>query len=221
MVAWRGMDITYLGHSSFKLKGKSITVITDPFDPAMVGLKYPPQEADILTISHQHPDHNKLDLVKNVQRVITGPGEYEVAGVSIIGIGSFHDDKNGEERGKNTIYVYEIDDLRLAHLGDLGHKLSSDALEEMGEIDILMVPIGGKYTINSQVAIEVVRSIEPSIIIPMHYQMNGMNPEIFSDLEKVEEFVNAMGVPSETMEKLSIKKSEIGEEQKIILLEKK
>jgi L-ascorbate metabolism protein UlaG (beta-lactamase superfamily) len=215
------VDITYLGHSSFRLKGKTASIITDPFDPSMVGLKYPPQEANIVTVSHNHPDHNKVDLVKDVGRVVDGPGEYEISGVSIIGIPSFHDDKKGEERGKNTVFVFEIDDLRLAHLGDLGHKLSSDAIEEMGEIDILMVPVGGKYTIDSQTAVEVVRSIEPSIIIPMHYLMDGMNPEIFSELEKAEVFVNAMGVPSETMEKLSTKKSEIGEEQKIVLLEKK
>jgi L-ascorbate metabolism protein UlaG (beta-lactamase superfamily) len=215
------MEIQYLGHSSFKLKGKSASVITDPFDPSMVGLKYAPQEATIVTVSHNHPDHNKIDLVKNAERTIDGPGEYEIAGISIIGIGSFHDDKKGEERGKNTIFVYEIEDLRLAHLGDLGHKLSSDALEEMGEIDILMIPVGGKYTINSEIAVEVVRSIEPSLILPMHYLMSSMNPEVFSELEKVEEFVNAMGVPSEAMEKLSIKKSDIGEDQKIILLEKK
>lgn len=215
------MDIIYLGHSSFKLKGKNATVITDPFDPQMVGLKYPSQEADIVTISHQHEDHNQIDLVKNVKRVVDGPGEYEIAGVSIIGISTFHDDKKGEERGKNTVFVFEIDDLRIAHLGDLGHKLSSESIEEMGEIDILLIPVGGKYTIDSQTAVEVVRSIEPVLIIPMHFNSEGLNPEVFEGVEKPEEFVNAMGVPSEKLEKLIIKKSDIGEEQKIILLEKK
>jgi L-ascorbate metabolism protein UlaG (beta-lactamase superfamily) len=215
------MDITYLGHSSFKLKGKNATVITDPFDPSMVGLKYPPQEADIVTVSHNHPDHNFISLIKNGQRVIDAPGEYEIAGVSIIGVPSYHDDKKGEERGKNTIFVFEIDDLRLVHLGDLGHKLSADTLEEIGNIDILMIPVGGKFTINSEIAVEVVRSIEPSIIIPMHYMVEGLKMETFEGLEKAEEFVNAMGVPSETLEKLSIKKGEIGEEQKIVVLERK
>jgi L-ascorbate metabolism protein UlaG (beta-lactamase superfamily) len=215
------MDIIYLGHSSFKLRGKSTTVITDPFDPSMVGLKYPSQEATIVTISHDHPDHNHIELVKNVGRVVNGPGEYEIAGVSIIGIHSFHDDKKGEERGKNTIYVFEMEGLRIAHLGDLGHKLSADAIEEMGPIDILFIPVGGKFTIDAQTAVEVTRSIEPSIIIPMHYLADGMNPETFEGLLKPEEFVNAMGIPSESMEKLTIKKSDIGEERKIILLEKK
>ena len=215
------MDITYLGHSSFKLKGKSTTVITDPFDPSMVGLKYSPQEATIVTVSHHHPDHDQVDLVKNVSRVVDGPGEYEIAGVSIIGIQSFHDDKKGEERGKNTIYVFEMEDLRIAHLGDLGHKLPAESIEEMGPIDILLIPVGGKYTIDSQTAVEVTRSIEPSIIIPMHYLAEGMNPETFADLTKAEDFVNAFGIPAETMEKLTIKKSDIGEERKIIILEKK
>jgi L-ascorbate metabolism protein UlaG (beta-lactamase superfamily) len=215
------MDIIYLGHSSFKLKTKSTTVVTDPFDPALVGIKYPPQEADIVTVSHHHPDHDKIDLVKNVGRVVDGPGEYEIAGVSIIGVASFHDDKKGEERGKNTVYVFEMEGLRIAHLGDLGHKLPADAIEEMGPIDILMIPVGGKYTIDAQTAVEVTRSIDPSIIIPMHYLVDGMNPETFADLTKAEDFVNAFGIPAETMEKLTIKKSEIGEERKIIILEKK
>jgi L-ascorbate metabolism protein UlaG (beta-lactamase superfamily) len=214
------MDITYLGHSSFKLKGKSATVITDPFDQAMVGLKVPPQEADIVTVSHQHPDHNKVDLVSNVSRVIDGPGEYEISGVSVVGLPSYHDDQKGAERGKNTIYVYEIEDLRLAHLGDLGHTLSADTIEEIGAIDILMIPVGGKYTIDAQTAVKVIQSIEPSIIIPMHYKMDGMS-EMFNELTTVQDFITAAGIPSETLDKLSIKKGDIGEEQKIIVLEKK
>lgn len=215
------MDITHLGHSSFRIKGKTATVITDPFDPAMVGLKYAPGDAEIVTVSHHHPDHDKSELVKNVSKVIDGPGEYEIAGVSIIGFPSFHDDKKGEERGKNTVFVFEMDDMRIAHLGDLGHELSSDTLEEMGSIDILMIPVGGKYTIDSQAAVKVMQSIEPSIVLPMHYFAEGMNKETFDGLEKPEEFINAAGVPSETMDKLSIKKSDIAEDQKIILLEKK
>lgn len=214
------MDITYLGHASFRIKGKNAAIVTDPYDSQKVGFKFPSGiEADIVTISHQHTDHNFADAVKNYSKVIAGPGEYEIAGVSIIGFPSFHDDKKGEERGKNTVFVFEIDDMRIAHLGDLGHELSSDTLEEMGSIDILMIPVGGKYTIDSQGAVKVMQSIEPSIILPMHYFVPEL--QLSQELEKPEEFINASGIPFETMDKLIIKKSDIGEDQKIILLEKK
>ena len=134
------MDITYLGHSSFRIKTKTATIITDPFDPQMVGLKYSGVEGDIVTISHAHNDHNAEAKVSGVKKVFDGPGEYEVMGVSIIGYPSFHDGKGGSERGKNIIFVFEAEGLRIAHLGDLGHQLSDDLINEMGSIDILMIP---------------------------------------------------------------------------------
>src|SRR4030043_2410474 len=103
------MDISYLGHSSFRIKGKNASVVTDPFDSQMVGLKFPSVEADIVTVSHDHNDHNQSQLVKGVKRVVAGPGEYEIMGVSIIGIPSYHDSEKGAARGKNIIYVYKID----------------------------------------------------------------------------------------------------------------
>lgn len=215
------MDITFLGHSSFRLKGKTATVVTDPFDPEIVGLKFPKVAADIVTISHQHEDHNQADLVKGVKRLVSGPGEYEIMGVSIIGIPTFHDEKKGAKRGKNTIYVYEMDGLRLVHLGDLGHKLHEKMLEKIGDIDILMVPVGGEYTIGSKEAVEVARAIEPKIVIPMHYQMPGLNPATFAKLSSTEPFLAEIGLLVEKTDKLSVKKENIGEESKAILLEKK
>src|SRR3989344_7397522 len=103
------MDISYLGHSSFLISGKSSKVVTDPFDPKMVGLKYPKVSAQIVTISHDHEDHNKQELVTEVKKVINGPGEYEIEGISILGYSSFHDDQKGQKRGKNIIYVIEVD----------------------------------------------------------------------------------------------------------------
>lgn len=215
------MDITFLGHSSFRIKGKSATLVTDPFDPAMVALKYRGVSADIVTISHQHEDHNQADLVKGVKKVVSGPGEYEIMGISIIGISTFHDDKKGEARGKNTVYVIEVDGLRLAHLGDLGHKLTERHLETMGNIDILMIPVGGEYTIGPAHAVEVTRAIEPIIVIPMHYQMPGLNPKVFAKLAKVDHFISDLGFPAEKADKLTIKKESLGEEQKVYVLEKK
>jgi L-ascorbate metabolism protein UlaG (beta-lactamase superfamily) len=215
------MDITYLGHSSFRLKSKTATLITDPFDPKMVGLSFPKISADIVTVSHDHDDHNKTELVKDIKRVVDGPGEYEINEVSIIGISSFHDDKKGKTRGRNTIYILEIEGLRLAHLGDLGHKLSERMVEKIGDIDILMIPIGGEYTIDASVAAQIVRDIEPKLIIPMHFKTPKLNPQTFSKLTTEEPFLKELGLPVEKTNKLTVTVSSIGEDQKIILLEAK
>lgn len=212
------MDIVYLGHSSFRLRGKSATLVTDPFDPKMVGLKYSGVSADIVTISHDHSDHNQSTLVKDVQKTIFGSGEYEVKGVSIIGIPSFHDDKKGELRGKNTIYVIEMDALRIVHLGDLGHSLSEDTLEDLGTVDILLIPVGGEFTIGPSQAAELVSTIEPSITIPMHYLSEGVNKEVFGKISSVEIFLNEVGLPVAREDKLTIRKDELQEEQKIVVL---
>ena len=215
------MDITFLGHSSFRLRGKDASLITDPFDPQMVGLAYPKVEADIVTVSHEHSDHNKIDLVKNVSRVISGPGEYEIKGISVIVISSVHDDKKGALRGSNTIYIIEIDKLRLVHLGDLGHKLLNDIFSDFGEIDVLIVPVGGEYTIGVSDAVEVVQSIEPEIVIPMHYRLPGMDEKTFGKLSKVDEFLSQVGLGVERTDKLSLKKENLLGDQKVVVLERK
>ncbi len=217
------MDITYLGQSSFKIKTKSATVVTDPFDSKFLGIKFPSTEGDIVTISHDHGDHNNSEVVSNSKKVITGPGEYEVMGVSIIGIGTFHDGAKGEERGKNTIYIIEAEGLRIAHLGDLGHDLDTHILDQIGAIDILLVPVGGHYTINSKEASSVVSKIDPYYIIPMHYKVDGMRPDISANLEPVDNFLKETGLPVENLPKFSLKKDEIGEDQneKIVVLERK
>lgn len=217
------MDITYLGHSSFRIKTKTATVVTDPFDPKMVGFKYSGVDGEIVTVSHNHPDHNAVDKVSGVKKVIEGPGEYEISGVSVIGYRSFHDAKNGEERGKNTIYVIEADGLRIAHLGDLGHTLSDDLVGDLGSIDILMIPVGGVYTIGPKEAVEIAGKIDPYFIIPMHYKAEGINPSEFEKLEPKETFLKEIGQPAEVLPKFSIKKEDIIDDQstKVIVLERK
>lgn len=216
------MEITYLGHSSFRIKGKSVTIITDPFDPKKVGLKYPKVSADIVTLSHQHDDHNAVENVTDVKKIIDGPGEYEIAEVSIVGIDSFHDDKKGELRGRNTIYVIEIDQLTIVHLGDLGHKLTDEQLKEIGDTDIALIPVGGEYTIDAKTAVEVMHSVGPSIAIPMHFQAPGLNPETFSKLTGVDEFLSEANLKVEKLPKLSIKEADLKDEElKIVVLEKK
>jgi L-ascorbate metabolism protein UlaG (beta-lactamase superfamily) len=217
------MDITYLGHSSFKIKTKSATVITDPFDPKFVGLKYSGVEGEIVTVSHSHSDHNAADKVSGVKKVIDGPGEYEIAGVSIMGYQTFHDDKSGEDRGKNTVFIIEADGLRVAHLGDLGHPLSDDLVDEIGDIDVLIIPIGGTFTIGPKEATEVVSKVEPYFVIPMHYKTPGLNAANFDKLEPVETFLKESGLPVENSPKFSLKKEDILEDQntKVVVLEKK
>lgn len=216
------MEITYLGHASFKIKGKSATVITDPYNGEMVGMKFSKSDADIVTISHHHPDHDFVGNITNIKKIVDGPGEYEINGVSIIGISTYHDDKKGAERGKNTIYVIEMDGLRLLHLGDLGHKLEDSQVKEIGNIDILMVPVGGFYTIDAKTAFEVVKQIGASIIIPMHYKIEELNPQLAEKLTSAEEFITVSGLRTEKMPKLVVKEGGINsEEEYAVILEKK
>jgi L-ascorbate metabolism protein UlaG (beta-lactamase superfamily) len=216
------MEITYLGHSSFKIKTKSTVVITDPFDSAKVGLKFPTIEGDVVTVSHDHEDHNNSGKVTGIKKVISGPGEYEVSGVSILGYGTFHDDKKGELRGKNTIYVIEAEGLRIAHLGDLGHALTDEMVSEMGTIDILMIPVGGVYTIGSKEASEVVSKIDPYFVIPMHFKVSGLALSQAEKMESVDAFLKEVGLAVENLPKFSIKKDDIVEDQnaKVIVLGK-
>ncbi len=215
------MDITFLGHSSFRIKGKSASVVTDPFDSKSVGLSFPSVDADIVTISHDHDDHNKQELVKNVRKVVAGPGEYEIMGISIIGTRTFHDNRKGKDRGVNTIYLMEIDGMHLVHLGDLGHELEQKMIEDLGDIDVLMVPVGGEYTINYTLAAKVVQTIEPKITIPMHYQVKGLNQNTFAKLTGVDDFTKEVGLPVERTDELSVKAFAQPEEQKVVILASK
>lgn len=213
------MEITYLGHSSFKIRGKNVTVVTDPFDPKMVGLKFPSINADIVTISHHHQDHDYIAGVTQEPFVIDGPGEYEISGTRVLGLSSFHDNKQGAERGENTIYEIRLDGLNLVHLGDLGEKLADGEAEALDGVDILFVPVGGFYTIGASEAQEVIAQLEPKIIIPMHYQRSGLNPNVFAKLLPLEDFLKAMGktevVPQD---KLVISKDKLTEETQVVVL---
>ncbi len=214
------MEITPLGLSSFKLRGKAATVVLDPFDPKVVGLKFPKVSADIVVISHEHPDHNRRDLVDDAQIVIEGPGEYEVKGVKVLGISTYHDKEEGKTRGKNTVYRIVIDKVSIVHLGDLGHKLSDAQVDLLEGVDIVLIPVGGVYTITPQEAAVVVSQIEPKMIIPMHYGRPELSAEVFGKLSPVSDFLKEMGkeviVPQP---KLVITKDKLPIEPTIIVLE--
>lgn len=209
------MDITHLGHSSFRIKGKNATLVTDPFSVADTGLKFPKIEADIITVSHSHPDHNAIENIGGSPVVLTSPGEYEIKGVKILGVSSFHDSLSGAERGKNTLFKIKMDGVVIVHLGDLGHKLTERELDSLEEIDLLMIPVGGKYTVEPKTASEIIAQLEPKIIIPMHYAVAGLKFELAS----VDEFLREMGKEGEKLPKLTISKDKLPEEMKIIILE--
>lgn len=199
------------------------TVITDPFDPHMVGLKFPKTIADIITISHEHDDHNYLGVIsteKDTPVVLRGPGEYEARGVEILGIATFHDSKDGAQRGKNTVYKIDIDGVSIVHLGDLGHKLSEEQIDLLDGIDVLLIPVGGFYTIDAATASAVATELEPKIVIPMHYQRAGLNSQGFGNLSPVSVFLKEMGkediVPQP---KLKVSKDSLPPELQVVVLE--
>lgn len=203
------MEIIWYGQSMFKIKGKTSSLIIDPFDPEKVNLKFPKDiEADVVLVTHQHADHNYIAGVKGNPLIIDGPGEYEKSGVSITGIHSFHDSEGGSERGNNTIYNIFMDGMNVMHLGDLGHLLVEEQTSQIDNVDILLVPTGGTYTIDAEVAAKVVAQLEPRIVIPMHFQ-------------EVEPFLKEMGAENtEPLPKLSITKDKLPEETQVVVLGK-
>lgn len=215
------MDIKYLGHACFQLKGKTATVVTDPFDPTMVGLKLGPVEADIVTVSHHHKDHDQSQQIGGTPVVFDIPGEYEKNGVRIFGYSVYHDDKKGAERGRNTLFKIEMDEISILHCGDLGHTLDDDLIEEIDQIDVLLIPVGGTFTIGPDTAHELIAKLEPSIVIPMHYNSPKLNQDNFGSLLPVTDFLSRQGIsePPEPVKKLSLKKADLTEETKVVVMD--
>ena len=217
------MDITYLGHSAFKLKGKEATVITDPFDKKLVGFAMPQSSADVVTVSHEHEDHNAWQQVSGTARrtepyVIRAPGEYEVNGVGVFGWRSFHDAQEGAERGVNTIFSIIIDGVRVVHLGDLGAVIEDDLIEGLGTVDVLLTPVGGRFSLSPKDATIVMEKLSPSLVIPMHYK-TPEHGSYFADLLGVEDFLKAMGVVDlQPVEKLKVTADSLPEQPQVVLL---
>lgn len=216
------MNIYWYGQSFFKFEGDKSTLVADPFDNSY-GLKIPRLTADIVTVSHDHTDHNNVDIIKGVEDegpfVITGPGEYEVKGIFVQGLASFHDNKEGAERGENTIYRYDIDGIRIAHLGDLGHALTDFELSKLEGIDILIIPVGGDITIDAKQATELISQVEPRIVIPMHYNIPGLKTK--AKLDDLSAFCKEIGVcPKEKINKYKITKKDLPQENlQVIVME--
>ena len=232
------MQIIWKGQSFFQIlvsknKENVVKIAIDPYDE-QIGLKPPVCEADILLITHSHYDHNNVKTVKAPTSgyppfLISGPGEYEIKGIFIQGISSFHDNAQGKERGENTIYTLESEGIKICHLGDLGQKeLTDEQLEKIGAVDILMIPVGGVYTISAKEAAKVISQIEPKIVIPMHYQIpysgrrpdGSYRPKLKVKLEGLDKFLKMMGVKApEVSKKLSISQKNLPSEgMKVIVL---
>lgn len=212
------MDVTWLGHGCFRLRGRNAAVVTDPYPPT-IGLKLSRMDADLVTVSHDHEDHSYTQVVRDGAYEVHGPGEYEKAGVAVIGLATYHDAEKGAQRGRNTVYLIEMDEVRICHLGDLGHKLDDVEAEAVGTPDLLLVPVGGHSTLNGEQAAEVVRQLEPRYVIPMHYAIPGLKIA----LDPLDRFLKEMGVTaSEAQPKLSVQKSSVSEyETKVVVLEPK
>lgn len=216
------MIITYHGHSSFKLKGKDGTVVTDPFHP-YIGFNFPSVSADIITTSHDHKDHNQVSQVSKTARrdkpfFVDTPGEYEIGGVSVFGVKTFHDQTQGAERGDNIVFTILLDDMRVCHLGDLGHELTPQQIAKIGAVDILLCPVGGVFTIDPKTAVTVIQALEPSIVIPMHYKTPAHDEKVFGEMSSLEEFLKEYGVEVEAEEKLNIDRSRLPEETEVVVL---
>jgi L-ascorbate metabolism protein UlaG (beta-lactamase superfamily) len=208
------MEIQWLGHSCFFIKGKETTLITDPYHPSL-GYSLGEPKADIVTISHFHPGHSYVEGVASNPRQIRSCGEYEIGGTFITGIATFHDPDKGETRGKNTVYLIEMDAITLCHLGDLGHPLTSKLIEELGVVDVLFLPVGEISTISVDTAVETIKQLNPHIVIPMHYKTEALS----RNLEPLDKFLIKMGVHRvEPTSTLSISQSSLPASTQIVVL---
>mgnify|MGYP001607669784 CR=1 FL=1 len=213
------MIIQWYGQSCFKITSGETTIAIDPYDKK-IGFTPPRFQANLTLITHKHDDHANSASLTGEPFVISEPGEYEVKGVFVHGFESYHDKNKGRDRGMNTMYKIGVEGIRLLHMGDFGEEsLSEDFMDAIGEVDILMIPVGGKYTIDGNEAAKIVKQLEPKIVIPMHYKISGL--EI--DLDTAEQFLKNTGAGKrEPSDKLTIKKKEITESTKteIIILQK-
>ena len=208
------MIIKWLGHASFLMESAGIKLLTDPFN-VEIGYQLYKDKVDIVTVSHEHWDHNAVDILSGNPRVIRETGLSTIDGINILGISSFHDKKQGQERGNNIIFKISSENLDILHLGDLGHVLTDRQLMEVGNVDILLVPVGGRYTVDAEAAYEIVHLLQPSIIIPMHF----LTPDVsLKELAPVEAFTAKF---PRVIKKpfLEIRKEALTPEAKVIVLD--
>ena len=208
------MEITWYGRACFRLRGREATVITDPCPPS-TGFVAGKHDVDLLTMSHAHADHSYTRSI-TAGLTLTRPGEYEFHDLLVSGVRTFHDGSGGSERGENIVLTIEVDGVHVCHLGDLGHLLSEEQITEIGPVDVLLVPVGGNFTISPSEAGEVVSQISPKLVIPMHYAVNGAS----TDLQGPEKFLNEMAVTEPLRQpKAQITPTSLPDEVQVVLLE--
>jgi L-ascorbate metabolism protein UlaG (beta-lactamase superfamily) len=209
------MEIVWLGHPCFRIRGREATVITDPCPPAS-GYAIGKPTADIITISHPHENHKFIKAVASSPTVLDSPGEYEIHGAFVTGIPTYHDGEKGGERGPNIVWVIEMEEIKIVHLGDLGHTPSAEQVEDMVGADVLLVPVGGETTIDGAKAAEIVSMLEAKVVVPMHYKT-----EIYKGtLDTAERFLKEMEVKElQPQQKLQITYNTVPSDTQVVLLD--
>ncbi|HOQ00642.1 MAG TPA: MBL fold metallo-hydrolase [Acetivibrio clariflavus] len=209
------MKIKWFGHSCFLITSdKGVKIVTDPFDDT-VGYKIPEIETDIVSTSHDHYDHNNVNIFGGSPVLVKGTGKINIKGIDITGVKTFHDEEGGRKRGLNTVFKFKVDELDVCHLGDLGHVLTDAQLKELGKVDILLIPVGGTFTIDHIAAVEVMNSLKPQVTIPMHYKTEDLTFPLLG----VEEFLGLVGDYKKIDGcEIEINKDNIGDLPKVVVL---
>jgi len=221
--------LTWLGHPTFILK--TSTGLTALLDPMGAGVGYPltpVNGVDVVTVSHEHSDHNNVALATGSPTVLRGLAgndwakiDQTIKGVRVRTVATFHDEAQGGQRGKNAIFVFEIDFMKIAHLGDLGHKLSDDQVKAVGAIDVAMIPIGGFYTINGKNAAQVVAQLNPKVVIPMHYKTPALSASLSAVLATADDFITALGNSAkvtQTGQTITLSSSKLPNERTVMVM---
>lgn len=213
------MEINWHGLSCFRLTERGMaTVVTDPYDHKVAGFDALKLRGEIVTISHDAPGHNFISAVKGRSRVITGPGEFEIGGVFITGVQTNRKAKLSPKELRNTLYVYDYDGITVAHLGDIQKVPSQTEVENLGGVNVVLVPVGGGSSLNAAKAAEIVSLLEPGIVIPMHYQLPGSDVE----LSPLNRFLKEMGVGNiDPVPSLKVTRSSVPSEARVVVLEHK
>ena len=211
------MEITWYGHSCFRLTERNYaTVVTDPFDHKSVGYDALKLKADIVTVSHDAPGHNNMDAVKGSEHIIDGAGEFEIGGVFITAVQTAGGGKKTKDKSRNTLYVFDYEGITVAHLGDLLEVPTQSEVEALGTVNVLLLPVGGGNSLNAAKAAEVVSTIEPNIVIPMHYATEGAKVK----LEPLSKFLKEMGLGKiEALPSLKATRSSLPQETKVVVLD--
>jgi L-ascorbate metabolism protein UlaG (beta-lactamase superfamily) len=213
------MDITWYGLSCFRIREGGVTVVCDPYDKS-IGGQLQKVRADIVTVSHEQAGHNGAERIAGEPKILRGPGEYEVRNIFVTGATSYHRRAEGETPERNVIFFLDFGDITVGHLGDLGEVPAQSEIEELnlGEVDILMLPVGGGATLDPSSAVEVIGLFEPKIVIPMHYQQTELKAPWIAELEPVDRFLRELGLtPPEPQDTLRVSKSGLPDEPQVVL----